>query len=125
MRALKRGIGIDLIEVERIGTALARWDERFLHRVFLPQELDYCLSKVRIDQHLAVRFAAKEAAFKALGLPDAGWRDFWVESEGTVPRLSCSPRVLNHRPHLQLMLSLSHTHRHAIAVVLAEWEEEG
>lgn len=125
MRTIKKGIGIDLIEVERIGRALARWDERFLHRIFLPQELDYCLGKVGVNHHLAVRFAAKEAAFKALALPQAGWQDFWVESDGAVPQLFCSSRVLNHRPNLQLMLSLSHTHKHAIAVVLAEWEEEG
>jgi holo-[acyl-carrier protein] synthase len=125
LRTVKKGIGIDLTEVERIKKAVARWDDRFLHRVFLPHELAYCLSKVRVIEHLAVRFAAKEAAFKALGLSNAVWRDFWVESEGSTPRLICSPRVLSHRPNLQLMLSLSHTHKHAIAIVLAEWEEEG
>jgi holo-[acyl-carrier protein] synthase len=125
LRTVKKGIGVDLIEVERIQKAVARWDDRFLHRIFLPQELAYCLAKVRPEQHLAVRFAAKEAAFKALGLPDAVWRDFRVESDGAAPRLICSPRVLSHRHQLQLMLSLSHTHRYAIAVVLAEWEEEG
>jgi holo-[acyl-carrier protein] synthase len=124
LRTVKNGIGIDLIEVERIQKAVTHWDDRFLHRIFLPQELAYCLAKVRVIEHLAVRFAAKEAAFKALGLPAAGWHDFWVESEGSMPRLFCSSRVLNHRPHLQLMLSLSHTHEHAVAVVLAEWEEE-
>jgi holo-[acyl-carrier protein] synthase len=125
LHTIKKGIGIDLIEVERIGRALARWDERFLHRIFLPQELSYCLGKVGVNRHLAVRFAAKEAAFKALALPQAGWCDFWVESDDAVPQLHCSPRVLKSRPNLQLILSLSHTHKHAIAVVLAEWEEEG
>jgi len=122
---IKKGIGIDIIEVERIGRALTRWNDRFLKRIFLPQELGYCLGKVGVNHHLAVRFAAKEAAFKAIALPQAGWRDFWVESDGAVPQLFCSPHILKHRLNLQLMLSLSHTHKHAIAVVLAEWEEEG
>ena len=120
----KRGIGVDLVEVYRIQRAVTRWENRFLHRVFLPQELAYCLSKTVSSPHLAVRFAAKEAAYKALALPQLRWQDFWVKSEGGVPYLGYSPKVSEMRPNLELTLSLSHTHEHAVAVVWAEWEEK-
>ncbi|MBI1893192.1 MAG: holo-ACP synthase, partial [Candidatus Rokubacteria bacterium] len=61
------GIGVDLVRVERIREMMERWDRRFLSRVFTPEELSYCLKRRRPEQHLAARFAAKEAALKALG----------------------------------------------------------
>jgi holo-[acyl-carrier protein] synthase len=64
------GIGIDLIEVERIHKQLARSD-RFIQRIFTPDEIVYCEAKKNKAQNYAGRFAAKEAFFKALG---TGWR---------------------------------------------------
>ena len=64
------GIGIDLIEVERIRKQLERSD-RFINRIFTPDEIVYCESKKNRAQNFAARFAAKEAFFKALG---TGWR---------------------------------------------------
>ncbi len=64
------GIGIDLIEVERIRRQLDRSD-RFIKRIFTPDEIVYCESKKNKAQNYAARFAAKEAFFKALG---TGWR---------------------------------------------------
>ena len=64
------GTGLDLVEVERISAAAERHGERFLNRVFTPGELAYCLPRAARGQHLAGRFAAKEAVFKALG---TGW----------------------------------------------------
>ena len=64
------GIGIDLIEVERIRRQLERSD-RFIKRIFTPDEIVYCESKKNKAQNYAARFAAKEAFFKALG---TGWR---------------------------------------------------
>jgi holo-[acyl-carrier protein] synthase len=64
------GIGIDLIEVERIQKQLAQSD-RFINRVFTPDEIVYCEAKKNKAQNYAARFAAKEAFFKALG---TGWR---------------------------------------------------
>jgi holo-[acyl-carrier protein] synthase len=64
------GIGIDLIEVERIRKQLANGD-RFKDRIFTPDEIAYCESKKNKAQNYAARFAAKEAFFKALG---TGWR---------------------------------------------------
>lgn len=64
------GIGIDLVSIERIETAVARYGGRFARRVFTAGELDYCMSRQRGGESYAARFAVKEAAFKALG---RGW----------------------------------------------------
>ena len=67
------GVGIDIIEVERV-RKLAEKHPRFLERIFTPREIDYCLQKKNKYQHLAARFAAKEAFFKAVG-KRVNWRD--------------------------------------------------
>lgn len=65
------GIGIDLIEVERINKQLTS-NPRFVKRIFTQKEIDYCEGKKNKAQNYAARFAAKEAFFKALG---TGWRE--------------------------------------------------
>ena len=125
-------IGVDLIEVVRIEQAVARWGERFLRRVYTPAEIEYCGSRAA---SLAARWAAKEAASKALGTGwapqeahDAGWID-WTEIE--VERLpSGQPSLRLHGKASERadilgvsgwQLSLSHTRQHAIAMVLGWW----
>ncbi len=66
------GIGMDIIETGRIERATLRLGDRFLSRVFTPSERNYCMGKSTPWNSLAARFAAKEAAFKALG---RGWPD--------------------------------------------------
>jgi holo-[acyl-carrier protein] synthase len=65
------GIGIDIIEIERIEKAMEKSPERFRERTFTDREVLYCEDKRNRFQHYAARFAAKEAAMKALG---TGWR---------------------------------------------------
>src|SRR5215475_6723801 len=64
------GTGIDIAEVPRIAESIERFGERFLRRVFTDQEIRYCESKANRVERYAARFAAKEAAMKALG---TGW----------------------------------------------------
>jgi holo-[acyl-carrier protein] synthase len=64
------GIGIDIIEIERIKKSIERFDKIFLNKIYTKTELDYCLSKKNKYQHFAARFAAKEAIAKALA---TGW----------------------------------------------------
>lgn len=64
------GIGIDIIEIERIKQSINRFDQLFLHKIYTQTELDYCQSKKNKYQHFAARFAAKEAIAKALA---TGW----------------------------------------------------
>lgn len=62
-----RGIGIDIVDVERFGKALSRWGDRLCKRVFTESELEYCYGQRFPERHLAARFAAKVSLFKALG----------------------------------------------------------
>lgn len=75
------GIGIDVVQISRIGSISKRWGDRFLQRVFTKQEIQYCLLRKDPSPHFAVRFAAKEAFLKALAIGyDQGvrWRDIEV-----------------------------------------------
>ena len=65
------GTGIDIAEVDRIASSIERFGRRFLERVFTADEIRYCESKANKSERYAGRFAAKEAAMKALG---TGWR---------------------------------------------------
>ncbi len=64
------GVGIDIIEIERIIKSIERFGDRFLDKIYTTTELEYCLSKFNKYQHLAARFAAKEAVYKAV---TSGW----------------------------------------------------
>src|SRR6266849_2060439 len=75
------GTGIDIAEVPRIAESIERFGERFLHRVFTEGEIRYCDSKANRAERYAARFAAKEAAMKALGTGwshGVRWRDIEV-----------------------------------------------
>ena len=61
------GIGIDVIQNERIRDSIQRFGDRFLNRIYTEGEMEYCKKCAQPEIHYAARFAAKEAAFKALG----------------------------------------------------------
>ncbi|MBU2494745.1 MAG: holo-ACP synthase [Bacteroidetes bacterium] len=78
------GIGIDIIEIERIKDSVERFGDAFLNKIFTKTELDYSLSKKNKYQHLAARFAAKEAIAKALySVGDEGfeWKNVEIYNE--------------------------------------------
>jgi holo-[acyl-carrier protein] synthase len=117
--------GVDIIEIPRIQAALNRHGERFLKRVFTDPEIAECRGRA---EALAIRFAAKEAATKALGtgIGPVAWRE--VE---TLHKWSGEPYLILHgnaeRVAKALKLttwavSLSHSHENAIAVVVAVGE---
>ncbi len=116
--------GVDLIEVERIEQAVARFGDRFLARVFTAAELDYCSKR---SSSLAARFAAKEAVSKLLGVgiqhPDGvDWREVEIISgERGDPTLRLHGRAAALAESLgfrEISVSLSHTREHAIAFVV-------
>ncbi len=86
------GIGIDVVEVERIGSSIAEFGEKFLQRIFTEAERDYCLSQKRPAIHFAARFAAKEAIAKAFG-SGIGKEVSWLDME-IVREPSGEPKVL-------------------------------
>jgi holo-[acyl-carrier protein] synthase len=85
------GTGIDLVNIPRMRDVIARWDDRFLRRVFTEAEIAYCRARRDPVPHFAARFAAKEAAMKALGTGlslGVRWRDLEVRRDrGQAPRL--------------------------------------
>ena len=75
------GIGIDLVNINRMESVLNRWGDRFVKRVFTEKEAEICLERARPSSCFALRFAAKEAFSKALGLGmrrGIRWRDIEV-----------------------------------------------
>ncbi|MBI4444158.1 MAG: holo-ACP synthase [Acidobacteria bacterium] len=125
------GIGVDLIEVSRLRRAIERHGERFLQRVFTPAEIAYCQSKKNPYERFAARFAAKEAAMKALG---TGWRHGvqWREIEvyncpGGKPALRLkgqAEEIYRSWGGIQILLSITHTSEHALAEVILERNDE-
>ena len=121
------GTGVDIVEVPRISQAFERFGERFRNRIFTEAEIRYCDSKANRLERFAARFAAKEAAMKAIGTGMRGgvtWRDFEVGREP-----SGRPTMLLHRKAALVAeklgvrrshLSMSHTEEHAIAYVVLE-----
>ena len=78
------GIGIDIIEIDRVKSSIEKYGDHFLKKVYTETEIDYCLSKQNKYQHLAARFAAKEAVFKALTTgwsKEVGWQDIEIYNE--------------------------------------------
>ena len=121
------GTGIDIAEVPRIGESIERFGERFLRRVFTEEEIRYCDSKANRVERYAARFAAKEAAMKALGTGwnrGVRWRDVEVfRQPGSRPTIKFHVRAAEFAHKLgakNTALSISHTPEHAIASVILE-----
>jgi holo-[acyl-carrier protein] synthase len=118
--------GIDIVEVARIARLLADHPHRFRERVFTLSELEYSSASKREVEHLAARFAAKEAAFKALGTGLAHgmtWQDIEVcrapSGEPSITLHGAAQHVAAARGIVRMLLSMSHTHSAAVASVIA------
>lgn len=121
------GMGVDIAEVERVRAAVERRGEAFLRRVYTPAERDYCERFKNKYERYAGRFAAKEAAMKALG---TGWRrgvkwtDFEVVREpGGRPSIALHGEARGIAEKLgvrHIALSITHTESEALAQVIFE-----
>lgn len=110
------GIGIDLIEIDRLERALER-HPRLAERVFTAAERDYAVARARPARHLAARFAAKEAVVKALGLSGFGLREIEVVA-GEPPSVLISGRVAERAAGRRLEVSLTHSREYAAAIAI-------
>lgn len=111
------GIGIDLIEVERIKKLIEK-NPRFIPRIFTPQEIHYCQKKVNKYQHFAARFAAKEAFFKALGRR-IKWKDVGLTNLSSgKPELEINAK--EKFPFESAHVSVAHLSAYAVAMVILE-----
>jgi holo-[acyl-carrier protein] synthase len=121
------GTGIDIAEVPRIRQSIARFGDRFLRRIYTAGEIRYCDSKANRVERYAARFAAKEAAMKALGTgwsQGVRWRDCEVvRMPGGRPTIAFHGKAGEIAARLGMKnaaLSLSHTAEQAIAQVILE-----
>jgi holo-[acyl-carrier protein] synthase len=121
------GTGIDIAEVPRIAESIERFGDRFLRRVFTEEEIRYCDSKANRVERYAARFAAKEAAMKALGTGwnrGVRWRDIEVfRQPGSRPTIKFHGVAAEFAAKLgtkNIALSISHTPELAIANVILE-----
>jgi len=123
------GTGVDIAEVSRIAASIRRFGRRFTERVFTQNEIAYCESKANKAERYAARFAAKEAAMKAIG---TGWRHgvTWQDIEvrrlpGGRPAIVLSGKAAEFADKLgvtRVHLSLTHTAELAMAQVILESE---
>jgi len=120
------GTGLDIVETERIRKSVEQFGDRFLNRVFLPSEIEYCRGMKFPELHFAARFAAKEAISKAFGTGighELGWKDMEI-----CRRASGEPFVVLHGKGAELakqrgvtnvFVSLSHCRDYAAASAVA------
>ena len=113
--------GVDLIEISRVGEVIARHGKHYLERIYTPAELEQCGKRT---ESLAGRFAAKEAAAKALGcgIGDVGWREIEILGDDqNAPVLTLHGAAEKKAKELGLTnwsVSISHSLSHAIAFVV-------
>jgi holo-[acyl-carrier protein] synthase len=121
------GIGVDLVKMSRIQSAMENWGERFQQKIFTEKERSLCSSKPRPTRYWAMRFAAKEAFAKAIGL---GMRHgiFWKDIEVTSNSFG-RPELILHGRAKEIcsqagiktsFLTLSDEDGYAVAVVVLE-----
>ncbi len=110
------GTGVDITEVRRLRQAIEKWGQSFLNRVFTKEELENAKTRGSLYQHLAGRFAAKEAVFKALGDMGLNWKDVQILNDKT-GRPYC--KILNGRgKSLAVHISISHVKNYATAFAI-------
>lgn len=116
------GTGIDVIEVGRIRQVIDRWGDRFLRRIYTAREIQYCRSRSQPEVSFAARFAAKEAAMKALGRGPRGgvrWKSLEVVNlPSGAPVMQTAPTLKSLLGDRTLLISLTHTREQAVAMAL-------
>lgn len=122
------GIGVDIVEINRIASAICRYGSSFLNRIYTENEQDYCLScsNRRIThQRFAARFAAKEAVFKCLGISEKGmrWKDMEILNEANgKPFVKLHGELLEVSKEAgikEVLVSLSHSKEYAVAYAVS------
>ena len=116
------GAGVDIVEIARIRQAANKWKDRFLRRIFTDKEIDYAKSKRFLYQHLAARFAAKEAVLKAFGdssINRMEWKEIEIinnrDGKPLVRLNGEAKKTMVRRGVRDIIVSLSHTRNYAVA----------
>ncbi len=119
-----KGIGIDIIEIARIRQSVEKLGDQFLQRIFTQSEIDYCKKKQNVHQHLAARFATKEAVSKALSTGwrgDFSWKDVEVMNDKLgQPHITLYGTLREKLTGISILVSISHSEHHVAAMVVME-----
>lgn len=123
-----RGVGTDIIEIERMRRVLKRQGKRFMEKLFTADEQAYCLRHADSAPQFAARFAAKEAVVKALGVgfgPDVQWLDIEIrhDQQGK-PVVVFSKKIDEKFSHPSIYLSISHCRAYATAFAVWSLSKE-
>jgi len=110
---MSKGIGIDMVEISRLKKAIEKWGDVFLNRVFNKKVISYSMQKRFPYQHLAARFAAKEAVIKAFGNNPVTFKDIEIVND-KFGKPSCKIRNKKNNIHI----SITHTDKYAIATAI-------
>lgn len=117
------GLGIDIIEIERIKKSIEKYGDKFLNKVFTKGEIDYCNKKYNKYQHYAARFAAKEAVYKALASgwkEGLRWKDIEIQNDPSgMPSVNTSGKFHSFlSDNMQLRISISHSENYVTSVAI-------
>ncbi|MBI2619555.1 MAG: holo-ACP synthase [Ignavibacteriales bacterium] len=119
-----QGIGVDVVDVQRMKQMLAEQGEAFVNKIFTEAEIAYCQKKKNPHEHFAARFAAKEAVSKALQTGWSGefrWKDLEVVNEPSgAPKIVLSRGLADSLKTNRVHLSLSHTENTVVAFAVIE-----
>lgn len=123
-----KGIGVDIIEIDRIKSSIEDLGDHFLQKIFTAREIAYCSAKATAVQHFAARFAAKEALSKAFSTGWTGefrWKDVEVTNEASgQPRIELHGKLQEALAQCSVLVSLSHSASHVVAMVVIEESAE-
>jgi holo-[acyl-carrier protein] synthase len=117
------GIGIDIIEIDRIKKSVDKYGDLFLNKIYTETEINYSLSKKNKYQHLAARFAAKEAIYKALSSDTNyiySWQDIEIYNESNgLPKVLLSGPLKDYLgADKELKISMSHSDNYVTCVAI-------
>ena len=114
-----KNLGVDVIEVDRIKKAADKWGETFLKKIYTDSEIEYSRGRRFVYEHLAARFAAKEAVFKAFGngnTMDINWTDIEIlNDENGKPVVFLHGNAKKAMKDDEIVISMSHTKNYAVA----------
>jgi holo-[acyl-carrier protein] synthase len=118
------GLGVDVVEIDRVKSVVDRWGDHFLRKIFTDKEIAYSLSKRNSVQHLAARFAVKEAVAKALATGWQGgfrWKDIEVGNDASgKPTVALGGELGTRLAGANIHVSISHSDSVVVGVAIVE-----
>ena len=127
MKKTRSAIGVDIVEIARLRRTSKKWGRAFLSKIYTSRELAYSQAKRYPEQHLAARFAAKEAVFKALGEVErefVGWKNIEIlnnpEGKPYLVWHGLAEKIRKNSGISQAVVSLSHTEHYAVATAMLQ-----